>query len=376
MSNSERRKTKVETPPMVSKTRRTPPIVSKSRRTQRRPIEARLQGHPLRVNTADLPRRRFLHLAGAAALPAASRIAWAQAYPSRPITMIVPVAPGASMDVVGRLLVERMKTSLGQPVIIENVSGADGSIGAGRAARARPDGYTIDLGFLGNHVLNGGFYSLPYDILNDFAPIMPLVTFPNVLVARKTMPARDLNELITWLKANPNKASAANTSFGPRLLFSFFQKQTGTQFGIVPYRGDAPAIQDLVAGQIDLSFIPPSRLSLMQAGSIKAYAVTSETRLAQAPNIPTFAEMGLPEISWSAWFGLFAPKGTAKDVITKFNAAAVDALADPTVHARLADLGYEIFPRERQTPEALGAIVKADAEKWWPIIKESGIKAQ
>jgi tripartite-type tricarboxylate transporter receptor subunit TctC len=364
MSNSERRKTKIETPP----------IVSKSRRTQRRrPIEARLQGHPLRVNAADLPRRRFLHLAaGAAAFPAVSRDASAQSYPSRPITMIVSTSAGSGSDVIARVVAEGMK--LAQPIIIENVSGADGSIGAGRAARARSDGYTIDVGFLGNHVLNGALYSLPYDVLSDFAPISPLATTSFVLFARKTMPAKDLKELIVWLKANPNKASAGVAAVGHRLLAAFFQKETGTHFALVPYRGNAPAVQDLAAGQIDLYIGAPDQLPLMRAGSIKAYAVTSDARMVVAPDIPTFGEMGLPALSYSSWLGLFAPKGTPRDAIGKLNAAVVDALSDQAVRSRLIDLGFEIFPRGQQTPEALGALQKADAEKWWPIIKQLGIK--
>jgi tripartite-type tricarboxylate transporter receptor subunit TctC len=324
-----------------------------------------------------LPRRTFLQLAGAAAAgPTFSRVATAQAFPTRPITMILPFAAGGSLDAIGRLLAERMKKSLGQPVIVENVGGADGSIGVGRAARARPDGYTIDLGFLGGHVLNGALLSLPYDVLNDFVPISPLVTSPEVLFSRETLAAKDLNELIAWLKANPNKASMGIVAVGPRLVATLLQKETGTHFALLPYRGLSLAAQDLVAGQIDFLLGAPAFLSLVRAGSIKAYAVTSDTRLAGAPNLPTFAEMGLPALSWSAWYGLFAPKGTPKDIIAKLNAAAVDALADPAVRSRLADLGQEIFPREQQTPEALGAIVKADAEKWWPIIKEFGLKAE
>jgi tripartite-type tricarboxylate transporter receptor subunit TctC len=324
------------------------------------------------------PRRRFLYLAAAiAALPAVSRAAWAQAYPARPITMIVPFAPGGSQDAAARVLAERMRKSLGQPIIIENVSGADGSIGTGRAARARPDGYTIDFGFLGSHVVNGALYSLSYDVLNDFEPIASLVSTPYVLFARKTMPANDLNELIAWLKANPDKASAGNVGSSVlKLITVFFQKQTATKFTLVAYRGGAPAMQDLVAGQIDLVLAVPLFLPLVRAGSIKAYAVTSDTRLALAPDIPTFAEMGLPAVSHSGWYALFAPKGTPRDIIGKLNAAAVEALADPAVRSRLVDLGVYIFPREQQTPEALGALVKADAEKWWPIIKEFGIKAE
>jgi tripartite-type tricarboxylate transporter receptor subunit TctC len=318
-----------------------------------------------------LPRRTFMQFVGAAATAQAfSRVAIAQVYPTRPITMIIPSAAGAGPAA------ERMRASLGQPIIIENVSGADGSIGVGRAARARPDGYTIDLGYVGNHVLNGALYSLPYDVLNDFAPISPLVTTPAVLFARKAMPARDLNELIAWLKANPNKASAGVTAAGGRLLFAFFQKETGTHFALVPYRGGAPAMQDLAAGQIDLMLGNPDLLPLMRGGSVKAYAVTSDTRLALAPDIPTFAEMGRPTLSRSFWWGLFAPRGTPTDIIGKLNAAAVEALADPAVRSRLVDLGLEIFPREQQTPEALGALQKADAEKWWPIIKALGIKTE
>jgi tripartite-type tricarboxylate transporter receptor subunit TctC len=229
---------------------------------------------------------------------------------------------------------------------------------------------------MGNHSLNGAFYSLPYDVLKDFAPISPLVGSSLVLFARKTMPAKNLNELIAWLKANPNKASAAVTAVPPRLVAAFFQKETGTQLTLVPYRGNAPAVQDLAAGQIDLWFGGPDQLPLMRAGSIKAYAVTSDKRLAVASDIPTFAEMGLPTLSFSNWSGLFAPKGTPKDTIERLNGAAVEALADAAVRSRLAELGYQAFPRDQQTPEALGALVKADAEKWWPIIKELGIKAQ
>jgi tripartite-type tricarboxylate transporter receptor subunit TctC len=324
-----------------------------------------------------LRRREFLHLAaGAAALPAASRIATAQTYPTRPITMIVPFPPGGATDAIGRVVAEPMRRLLGQPVIIENASGAEGSVGVGRTARAKPDGYMIDLGQMDNHVLNGAFLSLGYDVLNDFTPIAPLVTFPLVLYARKTMAAKDLRELITWLKANPDKVSAGFSVVSNRLVTAFFQKETGTHFPLIPYRGEGPGIQDLVSGQIDLYIGTPVSLALVRAESIKAYAVTTDTRVAVAPDIPTFRELGLPILSFALWFGLFAPRGTARDIIGKLNSAAVEAMADPAVRARLAELGFEVFPRERQTPEALGAMVKADAEKWWPIMKELGIKAE
>jgi tripartite-type tricarboxylate transporter receptor subunit TctC len=324
-----------------------------------------------------LSRRQSVHLAaGAAAVPAASRIARAQTYPTRPITMIVPGAAGGIVDTFGRIIAERMKDSLGQPIIIEAVGGAEGSIATGRAARAKADGYTIILGSIGTHVLNGALYSLRYDVLNDFVPILPVGTAPFVLYARKTVPAQDLNELIVWLKANPDKASAGIIAAGPHILTASFQKETGTRFALVPYRGSAAASEDLMAGRIDLVFSTLDQLPLVRAGSIKAYALTSETRSILAPDVPTFAELGLPALSYSAWGGLFAPGGTPKDVIGKLNAAAVEALADPAVRSRLIDLGVESFPRERQTPEALGAMQKADIEKWWPIIKAAGIKAE
>jgi tripartite-type tricarboxylate transporter receptor subunit TctC len=322
-----------------------------------------------------LHRRQFLHSAGGAvALPVVARVAKAQTYPTRPITMIVSFVPGGFNDAIARVMAERMRRSLGQPIIIENVGGANGSIGTGRAARAKPDGYTIDIGNMNTHVLNGAFYTLPYDVLNDFSPILPLATGPSLLLATTTIPARDLKGLIAWLMGNPNKASIGIVTVGYRLLATFFQKETRTQFNLIPYRGGGAAMQDLVAGQIDLLFTTPDKLPMLQTGSVRAYAVTSDRRLMLAPDIPTFAEMGLPMLSYSDWLGVFAPRGTPKDIIDKLGAAAVGALGDPTVRSRLGDLGMEIFPRERQTPEALAALVKMDAEKWWPIIKEFGIK--
>jgi tripartite-type tricarboxylate transporter receptor subunit TctC len=326
----------------------------------------------------NFPRRKFLHLAASAvALPAVSGVAKAQSYPTRPIAMIVPSAAGGPLDVFGRIMAEAMRHLIGQPIIVENVTGADGSIGVGRVARMRPDGYTIDLGIMSTHVLNGAFYSLPYDLLNDFMPIAALEKTALIIVGRKTLLANGLPELIAWLKANPNKASAGVVTAGIRLMATYFQKQTGTQFALVPYRGTAPAMQDLVAGQIDLLFdTPRSSLPLVRSGSIKAYAVTANTRLTAAPDIPTFVEMGLPMLSYIEWVGLFAPRGTPREIIDKLNLAAVEALADPAVRARILEFGAEIVPLDQQTPEALGALVKADAEKWWPIIKEFGIRAE
>jgi len=323
-----------------------------------------------------MTRRYFLTAAAPGLGVACAGIAQAQAYPTRPITMIVPSGAGGITDTVGRVVAERLRVSLGQPILIENVSGADGGIGVGRAARATPDGYTILFGFSSAMVLTAAFYSLPYDVLKDFTPISPVNKASQVLYARKTIPAKDLNELIVWLKANPNKASAGVTTLNYRLLNVLFQSETGTQYTLVPYRGTAPVIQDLLAGNIDLYFGAPDQLPLVRAGGIKAYAVTGEVRSALAPEVPTFDEMGLPTVSLPAWQGLFAPSGTPTEVISKLNTAVVDALADPAVQSRLADLGAEIFPRERQTPEALRALQEGGAAKLWPIIKELGMKAE
>jgi tripartite-type tricarboxylate transporter receptor subunit TctC len=324
-----------------------------------------------------IPRRQFLCLtASAAALPVLSGVLSAQTYPTRPITMIVPGAGGGTQDFVARIVAEGMRRSLGQPVVVEYIGGADGSIGVGRLARAKPDGYTIDVASSSTHILPPAFLSVPYDILNDFEPISPLVLEKLALFAKKTLPAKDLNELIAWLKANPNKASAGSATSGQRLAYALFQKESGTHFTLVPYRGGAQTRQDLLAGHIDLLIAGLDLLPMVRAGSIKAYAVTGDARVALAPDIPTYAEMGLPAMSSPGWQGLFAPKGTPRHIIDRLNAAAVEALADPVARSRLADIGEEVFPREHQTVEALGALVKADTAKWWPIIRELGIRAE
>jgi tripartite-type tricarboxylate transporter receptor subunit TctC len=327
-----------------------------------------------------IPRRRFLHLAAAAAaLPAVSRIAMAQTYPARPITMVVPYAPGGSNDVVARNVAERMKASLGRPVIIENVAGAGGTIGTGRVAHATPDGYTLGFGSLGTHLLNGATYALPYDVLNDFEPVALLTTTPFLFLAKKGFPADDLKGLIAWLKEHRDKASQGTAGAGSidQVTGVLFQKETGTRFGFVAYRGGGPALQDLVAGHIDLAIQDPATcLPQVRSGNIKAFAVTAKNRLASAPNIPTVDEAGLPGFYVTFWKGLWVPKRTPTNIIAKLNAAVVEALADPAVRARLGDLGEEIFPREQQTPGALAAFQKAEIEKWWPIIKAANIKAE
>ena len=326
------------------------------------------------------PRRTFLHLAaGATVLPAVSRIARAQTYPTRPITMIVPFPPGGLADVIGRIAAEGMRASLGQSIIIENVGGANGSVGTGRVARTAPDGYTLVLGIWNTHVGNAATYTLQYDVVKDFAPIALLADAPLLLVAKKAIPANDLKELIAWLKANPDKASMGTVGAGSpgHLLGLLLQQETGTRFGLVAYRGAAPETQDLVAGQIDMGFAnPATALPHVQAGSIKAFAVTAKNRLTVAPDIPSVDEAGLPGLYFSLWAGLFAPRGTPSDIIGKLNSAAVNTLGDPILRQKLAEQGFEIPPRERQTPEALAGYQKAEIDKWWPIIKAANIKAE
>jgi tripartite-type tricarboxylate transporter receptor subunit TctC len=325
-----------------------------------------------------LPRRRLLHLAaGAAALPIASRLARAQSYPTRQITLIVPFAAGGPADTVGRILAERMRTSLGQTIVIENVPGAGGSIGVGRIARAAPDGYTFGMGISSTQVVNPVIYALPYDVQTDFEPITLLASNPHFIVAKKANPANDLKEFIAWLKANPDKATAGTAGAGspPHIGAVMFQNLTGTRFGYVPYRGGGPAMQDLVAGQIDMMVDAPATVvPQLRAGTIKVFALAAKSRLASAPNVPATDEAGLPGFHFSAWFTFLAPKGMPKPMVERLNAAASEALADPGVRARLAEFGLDPFPREQQTPQAVTALLKAEIATWWPIIKAAKIK--
>jgi tripartite-type tricarboxylate transporter receptor subunit TctC len=305
--------------------------------------------------------------------------ATAQVYPSRPMTMVVPFPAGGPTDIIARIVAERMRASLGQPVTIENVVGASGNIGTGRLARATGDGYTFGIGNLPTHALNGAAYALPYDLLRDFEPVSLITSDPLWIIANKTVPANDLKELIAWLKGNPDKASQGTSGAGSaaHVAGTLFQKETGTSYQFVFYRGSSLAIQDLVAGQIHLMIdTSANALPQVQAGSVNAYAVTAKSRAPVAPKIPTADEAGLPGFYITNWHGLWAPKGTPKNVIAKLNVATVEALADPAVRQRLADLGQEIVPRAQQTPEALGAFQKSEIEKWWPIIKAAGIKAE
>jgi tripartite-type tricarboxylate transporter receptor subunit TctC len=303
----------------------------------------------------------------------------AQVYPSRPITMVVPFAAGGPVDTVARILSEPMRVTLGQSIIVENVTGAAGSIGVGRVARAAPDGYTLSIGHWSTHVVNGAIYALPYDLLRDLEPIILLPSNPMIVVSKNAVPAKNLNEFVGWIKANEGKVSAGTAGAGSATHVAgvYFQNVTGTRFQFVPYRGTGPALQDLVAGQIDFIVDQASNsLQHVRDGKIRAYAVTASARLASAPDIPTVAEAGLPSLDISVWYGLWAPKGTPKEIIAKLNAAAVQALSEPAVRQRFAELGLDMPPRDRLTPEALAAYQKAEIEKWWPVIKDANIKTE
>jgi len=311
---------------------------------------------------------------------ACMRAAVAQPYPSHPVTLIVPFGAGGPVDTLARSLSDAMRRSLGQAVLIENVTGASGTIGVGRAVRAAPDGYTVSMGNWPSHIVNGAIYTLPYDVLKDFEPVARLPSNPYVVVARKDLPAANLKELIDWLKANPDKATqgTGGPGSGQHVSGVYFQNVTGTRFQFVPYRaGSSEIMRDLVAGHIDLTFDQAiTALPHVRSGQVKAYAVTSSNRLAAAPDVPSVDEAGAPGVYISTWYGMWVPKGTPPDVVRKLTAAAMDALADPAVRARLADLGQELPPREQQTAEALATFQKAEIEKWWPLIKAANIRAE
>ena len=324
-----------------------------------------------------LPRRRFLHVAaGVVALPALIRSGGAQTYPSRQITLVVPFPPGGSTDVAARIIAEKMKPLLGQPLIIENVGGAGGSIAVGRVARAAPDGYTIDIGQWDTHV-GSIVFNLNYDLQKDFEPIGLISVNPQLLVARKTLPANDLRELIAWMKARPGEARFVNQLAAAQVSGILLQQLTDTKVTFIPYRGAGPAMTDLVSGQVDLWWCKARRrCRRCGAATIKAIANLSPQRSPSIPDIPTSDEGGVPGWHMAGWFGFFAPRATPKDVIARLNGAMMQALADPAVKARFAELGLDVAAREQQTPEGLAAFHKAEIEKWWPIIKAANIKGE
>jgi tripartite-type tricarboxylate transporter receptor subunit TctC len=306
--------------------------------------------------------------------------AGAQGYPTHAITMIVPFSAGGPTDTIARIVSERMTRALGQTVVVENITGAGGSIAVGRVARAGPDGYTLGIGHVGTHVINSAVYQLAYDVLKDLEPVAMIATNPQIVISKSAVPAKNLKELVAWVKANQEKVSIATGGAGTPSHVSavYFQKVIGTpQPQIIHYRGAAPAMQDLIAGHVDLEFDQAANsLPQVRAGKIRAYAVTSKTRLLAAPEIPTVDEAGLPGFYMAVWHGIWVPNKTPKAIVTRLNAALVEALADPAVRERLATLGQEIPLREQQTPEALGAHHREEVDKWWPVIKAAGIKAE
>jgi tripartite-type tricarboxylate transporter receptor subunit TctC len=305
--------------------------------------------------------------------------ALAEKYPSHPITVIVPFSAGGPSDAMMRILAERMKLTLGEAVLIENVTGAGGSIGVGRTVRSAPDGYTIGFGHLGTNVANGAIYKLGYDLVADLEPVVLLPSNPMIIVSKNAIPAKSLKELLAWLKARPAPATAgtAGAGSGSHIAGLYFENVTGIKLQYVPYRGTAPAINDLIAGQIDLIVDQTSNsIGQVRAGNIRAYAVTADKRIESAPDIPTTDEAGLPGFHMTLWSGLWVPKNTPKDIVAKLNAAAVDALNDPVVRKQLENLGLQMPPKDQLTPEALGAWQKAEIAKWWPMIRAADVKVE
>jgi tripartite-type tricarboxylate transporter receptor subunit TctC len=305
--------------------------------------------------------------------------AQAQSYPSRPITLVVALPAGGAVDALARVMADHMKTTLGQTIVVENMGGAGGTLSIARVVRSAPDGYTLGMGTLGQYVISGAVYTLNYDMLADLTPISLLPSVPYWMIARKNFPANNLKELVAWLKANPDKASATTvgTASLARFCGMFFQKATGTSFQFVPYRGGAPALQDVVAGNIDLSCdLAANSLPQFRNGNVKAYAVMAKQRWFAAPDVPTTDEAGVPGVHVSTWHGIWAPKGTPAEVVAKIDAAAQAAMKDPATQKRIADLGMELPPDERRTPAAFAAFHKAEVERWHPIVRAEGIKAQ
>jgi tripartite-type tricarboxylate transporter receptor subunit TctC len=300
----------------------------------------------------------------------------AQTYPSRPITLVVPFPPGGSTDAAARIMAERMRVPLGQPVVIENVGGAGGSIGVGRVARAAPDGYTFDIGQWDTHV-GSIIYKLDYDLEKDFEPIALISTNPQLMVAKNDLPAKTLGELVTWMKANPGKINFVNQNAAANVSGVLFENLTRQKVQFIPYRGAGPAMTDLISGTVDLLVVQGAvALPQIRAGKIKALANLSPARSASMSDIPTSDETGVPGLYMSGWFGFWAPKGTPNDIIAKLNAATVEALADPAIQKRFTELGLDVAPRDQQTPEGLAAFQKTEIDKWWPIIKSAGIGVQ
>jgi tripartite-type tricarboxylate transporter receptor subunit TctC len=310
------------------------------------------------------------------AAAAAGVPAHADNFPSRPITLIVPFPPGGSTDLAARLMADKMGAALGQPVVVENMGGAGGSIAVGRLARAAPDGYTIDIGQWDTHV-GAIIYKINYDLQTDFAPIGLISINPQLLLAPKAFPADDMKTLVAWMKAHPGDAKFVNQNATAQVGGLLLQKLTGTQMLFVPYKGAGPAMVDLISGQVDLLLVQGAvALPQVRAGTIKALVNLAAKRSPSMPDIPSADEAGVPGFYMLGWFGFFAPKGTPPDVIAKLNGAMVTALADPGLRAKFSQFGLDVASRAQQTPEGLAAFHKAEIEKWWPIIKAAGIRGE
>ncbi len=323
--------------------------------------------------------KKLLTLALACLTIVGSAVAAAETYPSRPVTLIVPYPAGGPTDTIARILAERMQSTLGQPVVIENVTGAGGSIGVGRVAHATADGYTLAIGHVQTHVFNPAIMKLNYDVVNDFAPVSLIADTPIWIIARKAVPADDLKGLIGWIKAQSGKATMGTVGVGgpTDVAARIFAKHAGVTFQIVPYRGGAPLLQDLLGAHIDFTFGQAATyLSYVRQGELKAYAVLQPKRWWAAPEVPTLDELGITDIDASFWHGIWVPKGTPPDVIATLNAAIREALADPKVQERFKAVGQEVWPASEQTPAALAAKQKAEIARWAPAIKEAGIKVQ
>jgi tripartite-type tricarboxylate transporter receptor subunit TctC len=318
-----------------------------------------------------------LVIAAAAAMLLNAPSGFAADYPTSSITLVVPFAAGGPTDTLGRMLARRMNAVLGQSVIVQNVTGAGGSLGVGRVVHAEPDGYTVSLGNWSTHVINGAIYPLDYDLISDLKPVALLPSAPQLIVARNDVPATNLKDLVAWLKGRNVNVGTAGVGSAGHVSSLLFERQTGAKFVFVHYRGAGPAMVDMVRGTLDVMFDQASNsLPHVRAGEIKAFAVTSEARLSVAPDIPTVDEAGLPNFHVSVWSGLWVPKATPNSDVARLNAAVRAALADTALQEKLIALGLDLPKPDAMSPEALARLQRAEIDKWWPIVKAARMKSE
>lgn len=323
--------------------------------------------------------RLFGRLVAVLALAGIAAGAMAQDFPAKPLAIVVPFSAGGPTDTIARILAERMSRSLGQTIVVENVTGAGGSIGVGKVVRAAPDGYTIGIGHIGTHVINGAVHNLPYDLRTDLEPVAMIATNPQIILSNTTVPAKDLKEFIAWGKAKRSPVTCATGGPGTPAHVSgvYFQAQQGVPVEVIHYRGSGPGVQDIIAAHVDMGFEQAANaIPHIRSGRLRPYAVTAKTRLAAAPEIPTVDEAGMPGFYMAIWHGIWVPKGTPAGVVARLNATVREALADPAVQKRLLDLGQEIPAPDQLSAEALRSFHKAEIDKWWPIIRQAGIKGE